>query len=79
MIYKRIGHWSWALSAEERRTAALVERRQRDQSRITTSLRRKHDAMLDRERKLNAREKQLQRQGVTVIRRSSNAAGTPLG
>jgi hypothetical protein len=79
MISKCIGHWSWALSADERKTAALVERRQRDQSRVTTRLRRKHETMLEKERKLNAREKQLERQGVTVIRRSSNAVGTPLG
>jgi hypothetical protein len=79
MIYKRTGHWSWALSADERKTAALVERRQREQSRIMTSLRRKHEAILEKERKLNAREKQLERQGVTVIGRSSNAVGTPLG
>lgn len=79
MINKRIGHWSWALSTDERKTAALVERRQREQRRVTTSLQRNHEAMLEKERKLNAREKQLEQQGVTVIRRSSNAVGTPLG
>jgi hypothetical protein len=78
MLYKRIGHWSWALSADERKTAALVERRQRDQSRITTRLQRKHEAMLEKERKLGAREKQLERQGVASIGRSRLRFRPPL-
>ena len=89
MISKRIGHWSWALSADEWKTAALVERRQREQSRITTRLQRKHEAMREKQQKLNAREKQLERQGVALIGRSRlrfrpplsawNAVGPPLG
>ena len=83
MLYKRIGHWSWALSADERKTAALVERRQREQSRITTRLQRKHEAMLEKERKLNAREKQLKQQGVRLRFRPPlsawNAGGMPVG
>jgi hypothetical protein len=56
MISKRISHWSWALSADERKTAAAVVRRQREQRQLTTRLRRKHDAMLEKQRKLAAHE-----------------------
>jgi hypothetical protein len=79
MINKRIGHSSWAFSADERKTAALVERRQRERTRITTTLQRTHEAILEKGRKVNAREKELERQGVTMIGRSSNAGGTPRG
>jgi hypothetical protein len=53
MIGKRIGHWRWTLSADERRTAAVVALRQGEQAGISTRLRQKHDAMLQKQCKLD--------------------------
>jgi hypothetical protein len=70
MISKRIGHWTWALSTDERKTAALVAIRQGEQTALTTKLQRKHDAMLEKQRKLDSFEQRLEQQGVTLIGRS---------
>ena len=67
MISKRIGHWSWSLSPDERKTAAAVIRRQREQTSIATRLKRKHDAMLEKQRKIEGRERRLDEQGVTLL------------
>lgn len=67
MISKRIGHWSWSLSPDERKTAAAVVRRQREQTAMAATLKRKHDAMLDKQRKLDGRERLLGEQGVALI------------
>jgi hypothetical protein len=86
MISKRIGHWSWSLSADERKTAAVVACRLREQTSLATRLRRKHDAMLEKQRKLDDLETRLEQQGVSPIGRSRlrfrrstgwTAAGTP--
>ncbi len=52
---KRIGKWSWALSADERLTAAAVGRSQSEQTGISRELKRKYDAMLAKQEKLLAR------------------------
>jgi hypothetical protein len=70
MISKRIGHWSWALSADERKTAVIVAMRQGEQTRLATTFQRKHDAMLEKQRKLNDFEERLEQQGMTSIGRS---------
>jgi hypothetical protein len=70
MISKRIGHWSWTLSADERKTAAVVALRQGEQTRLTTRLQCEHDAMLEKQRKLNDFEQRLEQQGVPLIGRS---------
>jgi hypothetical protein len=67
LISKRLGHWSWTLSADERKTAAAVAMRQGEQTRLTTRLRRKHEAMLLKQRKLNNFEERLKREGLTLI------------
>jgi hypothetical protein len=77
MISKRIGHWSWALSAAERKTAAIVAIRRGEQTRLTTTLQRKHDAMLDKQRKLDDFEERLEQQGVTLIGRSGRRFRLP--
>jgi hypothetical protein len=53
MISNRLGHWSWALSAEGRKTAAIVAIRQGEQTRLSAKLQRKHEVMLLKQRKLN--------------------------
>jgi len=81
MISKRIGHWSWSLSPDERKTAAAVVRRHREQTTMAAKLKLKHDAMLEKQRKLDGRERQLDQQGVALIGgsnlrfRQSNAVG----
>jgi hypothetical protein len=70
LISKRLGHWSWTLSADERKTAAAVAMRQGEQTRLTTRLRRKHEAMLLKQRKLNNFEERLEREGLTLIGQS---------
>ena len=55
MITKRIGKWSWALSAEERLAAAVVERAEREKTRIAMPIRRRYDAMLKKQKKLDER------------------------
>jgi hypothetical protein len=70
MISNRLGHWSWALSAEEHKTAAVVGIRQGEQTRLSAKLQRKHEVMLLKQRKLNDFEKRLAREGVTLIGQS---------
>lgn len=53
IISKRIGKWSWALSAEERLTAALVS--QARGTKLSAKLERRHGAMVEKQRKLDAR------------------------
>src|ERR1700738_5247828 len=84
MISKRIGHWSWSLSADERRTAAAAASRQRQQTSLAARLQRKHAAMVEKQQKLDDRERQLDQQGVIRLggagfRRpnAGNAAGKP--
>jgi hypothetical protein len=67
---KKIGHWSWTLSADERKTAVVFAIRQDGQIRLTTKLRRKHEAMLLKQRKLDHFEEQREREGVAPIGRS---------
>jgi hypothetical protein len=55
LMGKRIGKWSWALSAEERLTAVLVDQAHGDHSLLTAKLKRAHDGMLEKQRKLAAR------------------------
>jgi tmRNA-binding protein len=70
LISKRLGHWSWTLSADERKTAAAVAIRQGEQTRLTTRLQRKHEAMLLKQRKLDNFEERLEREGLTLIGQS---------
>ena len=70
MISKRLGHWSWTLSPDERKTAAILAIRQGEQARLSGKLQRKHEAMLLKQRKLDAFEKGLELAGVTLIGRS---------
>jgi hypothetical protein len=51
---KRIGKWSWALSADERMTAAIVDGARGDPARVSAKVRRAHDVMLDKQKKLLA-------------------------
>jgi hypothetical protein len=61
MLSSRIGHWSWALSADERKTAALVAIRWGQQAPLSVKLRRKHEAMFEKQRKLEELGKRLER------------------
>jgi hypothetical protein len=54
---RRIGKWVWALSAEEGLTAVLVERAQREDTPVSTKLKRRYAAMLEKQRKLLARNR----------------------
>lgn len=56
MVSKRIGTWSWALSAEERLTATVVDRSQREKERVAMPMRRRYAAMLEKQKKLEKRE-----------------------
>jgi hypothetical protein len=77
LISKRLGHWSWALSADERKTAAALAIRQGEQTRLTTRLQRKHEAMLLKQRKLNDLEERLERDCVTLIGQSRSRFRRP--
>jgi hypothetical protein len=55
MISKRIGKWSWALSAEERLAATMVEGAQRDKLRVAAPMKRRYNAMVEKEKKLRDR------------------------
>jgi len=79
MISKRIGHWSWTLTADERETAAAIARRLREQTTITTKLQHKHVAMLEKQRKLDQLEEHLLQQGATLINRSRQRFRRPHG
>lgn len=57
MMTKRIGKWAWALSAQERVTAAIVDSARGDTDAIGVRVRRAHDAMLAKQKKLLARQK----------------------
>ena len=50
MMGKRTSKWSWALSAEERLTTALVD--QARGGKLSAKLKRRHDAMVEKQRKL---------------------------
>ncbi len=52
---KRIGKWCWALSGEEGLTAAAVGRSEREGSRLSVKVKRRHLAMLEKQKKLSAR------------------------
>jgi hypothetical protein len=52
MMGKRIGKWSWTLSAQERVTAAIVGEARG--GKVSAKLRRQHDAMVEKQRKLTA-------------------------
>jgi len=54
MIGKRIGKWSWALSPDERMTAARVDQAHAGRAPIGVKLQRAHDAMIEKQRKLTA-------------------------
>jgi hypothetical protein len=54
---RRIGKWVWALSAEEGLTAVLVERAQREDMPVSAKLKRRYAAMLEKQRKLLARNR----------------------
>jgi hypothetical protein len=54
MMSKRVGKWAWALSGEERIAAAAVGVAQSEKSAISAKLKRKYDAMLEKQRKLTA-------------------------
>ena len=56
MIGKRIGKWSWALSPEERVTAASAERATREGTPAGVRLQRRYELMVEKQRKLTARE-----------------------
>jgi len=78
MISKRIGHWSWALSANERKTAAAVALRRAEQTELSTQLLRDHEAMVQKQRKLDDFEDRLERQGVTLLGQSRSRFRRPL-
>jgi hypothetical protein len=50
MMGKRIGKWTWTLSAEERLTAAMVGEARG--GKLSAKLKRRHDAMVEKQRKL---------------------------
>jgi len=54
MMSKRVGKWAWALSGEERVAAAVVGVAQSEKSEISGKLKRKYEAMLEKQRKLTA-------------------------
>ena len=54
---KRIGKWAWALSSDERLTAALVDAARGDSDGLSAKVRRGHDAMLVKQKKLLALQK----------------------
>jgi hypothetical protein len=58
MMTKRIGKWAWALSAQERVVAAVVDAARGDTEGIGARIRRAHDAMLVKQKKLLARQQQ---------------------
>jgi hypothetical protein len=54
MMSKRVGNWAWALTGDERIAAAVVGRSQSEKTPISAKLKRKYDAMLEKQRKLTA-------------------------
>ena len=53
---KRIGGWRWALSGEEGLTAMTVGRALRESTHVSVELQQRYDAMLAKQKKLQARE-----------------------
>jgi hypothetical protein len=53
----RIGHWAWALTAEEGMAALVVGRSLRDGSPVSSDLKRIYAAMLKKQKKLAARQR----------------------
>lgn len=58
MMAKRIGKWAWALSAQERVTAAVVDAARGDVEGTSARTRRAYDAMMVKQKKLLARQNQ---------------------
>lgn len=54
---RRIGKWVWALSGEEGLTATLVERALRGGEPVSDRLMKRYAAMVEKQRKLVARQK----------------------
>jgi len=52
MMSKRVGKWAWALTGEERIAAAVIGRSQSEKTPVSAKLKRKYDAMLEKQRKL---------------------------
>ena len=60
MLAERMGKWSWSLSPEERLAAAAASRAQCERTEITSArLRRVHEAMLVKQKKLSKRAQAL--------------------
>ena len=53
----RIGHWAWALTAEEGMAALVVGRSLRDGSQVDSGLKRLYAAMMKKQKKLVARQR----------------------
>jgi hypothetical protein len=52
---KKVGHWCWALSGEEAMTALVVGRALREKTPVDAKLKRRFAAMLEKQKKLLAR------------------------
>lgn len=57
MMNNRIGHWAWALTAEEGMAALVVGRSLRDGSPLASRLKRVYAAMLKKQKKLATRQR----------------------
>jgi hypothetical protein len=66
LMAKRIGKWAWALSADERVTAAIIDAARGDPEGISVRVRRAHDVMLVKQKKVLARQ---QGDGLNALRR----------
>ena len=54
---KKIGGWCWALSGEEGMTALVVGRALREGADVPPRMRRRYDAMMEKQKKLLARQR----------------------
>ena len=52
---RRIGKWAWALSGEEGLTASLMETALREDTPVSPKVKRRYEAMVEKQRKLLAR------------------------
>lgn len=59
MTNNRIGHWAWALTAEEGMAALVVGRSLRDGSPVDSGLKRLYAAMMKKQKKLVARQRKM--------------------
>ncbi|HTY69869.1 MAG TPA: hypothetical protein VMH36_24655 [Alphaproteobacteria bacterium] len=57
MTNNRIGHWAWALTAEEGLAAMVAGRSLRDGSPLAARLKRVYAAMLKKQKKLSGRQR----------------------